>query len=257
MGWKAKLKKYTFFLFIYWVLFVAKDYFRLNVFRFIHDFWGLWQDWRHYHRLNKNPHYKPAFQPVLGEKTTITAIDPTYFYQDTWLARKIFTHQPSAHVDVGSKATTIALISQFVPTTMVDIRPVDLPLSGLNFVEGSILALPFADNSLTSLSSICVVEHIGLGRYGDDLDPWGSEKAIAELVRVLASGGNLYLTVPIDQQSKYFFNAQRTFTRAHILSLLGDLLLKEEVYLYGKTLMPHYQPEKGFGTAFYHCQKPV
>jgi hypothetical protein len=33
-----------------------------------------------------------------------------------------------------------------------------------------------------------VVEHVGLGRYGDALDPKGDARACAELARVLAQG---------------------------------------------------------------------
>jgi SAM-dependent methyltransferase len=72
---------------------------------------------------------------------------------------------------------------------MVDIRPVDIAVEG--FVFGSVLALPFPNASQASLSSVCVIEHIGLGRYGDELDPRGSEKAAAELTRVLAPRGDL------------------------------------------------------------------
>jgi hypothetical protein len=53
-------------------------------------------------------------------------------------------------------------------------------LENLFFKEGSILALPFESGSIKSLSSLCVVEHIGLGRYGDEIDPFGSESAIKE-----------------------------------------------------------------------------
>ena len=145
-----------------------------------------------YKNLNdrKNPNFaKIEFYPCLFDNLSYTPLDPTYFYQDTWAAKKIFEIKPKHHVDIGSKATTIGIISQFVPTTMVDIRPIKLKLVNLFFKEGSILNLPFEDNSLESVSSLCVVEHIGLGRYGDPIDTFGSEKAIKEIKRVLAVGG--------------------------------------------------------------------
>ena len=43
---------------------------------------------------------------------------------------------------------------------------------------------PFGDRSVPSLSCLHVVEHVGLGRYGDPLDPQGSIKAMRELQRV-------------------------------------------------------------------------
>lgn len=216
------------------------------------------QDWRAYRKLSQNPKYTVAtgdLFPRLFDKTVTTGIDPVYFYQDTWCARKIFENKPSRHYDVGSKADLIGTISQFVPTTMVDIRPLEVKLPELSFVKGSILALPFKDGEIASLSSICVVEHIGLGRYGDPLDQFGSEKSAAELVRVLAPGGSLYVSVPIDNENKVYFNAHRAFTREYILELFGSLKMIEEKYIYGNKLCDTYDPACGFGTGLYHFKK--
>ena len=146
--------------------------------------------------------------PCLRDKTETSPVEPTYFYQDTWAAEKIFQNKPCTHVDVGSKVATVGIISKFVPTTMVDIRPLPVTLENLTFKKGSITDLPFEDNSIESLSSLCVVEHIGLGRYGDEIDPLGSEKAISELKRVVASKGHLLISVPVDDKNKIYFNAQ-------------------------------------------------
>lgn len=113
--------------------------------------------------------------PCLNDWTNYTPVEPTYFFQDTWAARKIFQLSPTHHYDVGSSIMTIGIISQHVPTTMVDIRPIELELENLFFRKGSILALPFADDSIESLSSLCVIEHIGLGRYGDSIDSRGAK----------------------------------------------------------------------------------
>jgi SAM-dependent methyltransferase len=147
------------------------------------------------------------------------------------------------------------MLAQIVPLTMVDIRPPEVTLDGLYFKEGSILNLPFESNSIISLSSICVTEHIGLGRYGDPLDGWGSEKSFAELIRVLSVGGDLYITVPVDAACKICFNAHRTFTKDYILSNFKSLQLIEEKYQYGMSVVPIYVPALGFGTGYYHFRK--
>src|SRR2546430_12288402 len=49
---------------------------------------------------------------------------------------------------------------------------------------------PFGDLELSSVSCLHVAEHIGLGRYGDAIDPLGTRKAIGELARVLAVDGD-------------------------------------------------------------------
>ncbi len=220
---------------------------------------GFARDYRHFRRLNQGTPFALSGHdifPCLRDRTTTTPVEPTYFLQDAWFARKIAGQRPASHVDVGSSAKSMALVAQFVPVTLVDIRPVEIELEGFSFQAGSILALPFADGSQASLSSICVIEHIGLGRYGDPLDAHGSEKAAAELLRVLARGGNLYVTVPVDAACRIYFNAHRAFTRDYLLALFPGLELVEERYIYGRALCPSYEPARGFGTGLYHLRRP-
>lgn len=193
--------------------------------------------------------------PCIVDATKNTPIDPIYFFQDAWCASMVFLNKPSSHYDVGSSVHMLGILSQFVPVTMIDIRPLSVKLGGLDFIEGSITALPFEDASLQSLSSICVIEHIGLGRYGDALDAFGSEKAASELTRVLAKGGHLYVSVPVDSKNKIYFNAHRAFTREKVLSMFFRLVLVSEQYVYGKDLQDVYDADKGFGTGMFHFIK--
>lgn len=163
--------------------------------------------------------------------------------------------KPQHHYDIGSSIITVGIISQFVPTTMVDIRDINVSLKNLFFKQGSILNLPFEDNSIESISSLCVVEHIGLGRYGDQIDSWGSEKAIKELKRVLKNGGDLLFSVPVDRECRIYFNAHRSFTREYLLELFKDLKLVEEKYIYEKEIQDNYDQLRGFGTGLYHFRK--
>ncbi|OGD32501.1 hypothetical protein A3C91_02345 [Candidatus Azambacteria bacterium RIFCSPHIGHO2_02_FULL_52_12] len=222
---------------------------------FLKDFFS---DLKKYRAMKKNDAFALPLEnlkPCIFDKTNDTPVDPVYFYQDSWCAKKIFENKPAHHYDIGSKAEMVGIISQFTPTTMVDIRPINLAMPSFSFQTADILHLPFPDDSLPSVSSICVVEHIGLGRYGDALDPYGSEKAIDELKRVLAPGGDLYLSVPVDDRSKIYFNAHRAFTRDHILRLLKPLELLEEKYIYGRELCDTYDVTQGFGTGLYHVRK--
>jgi ubiquinone/menaquinone biosynthesis C-methylase UbiE len=62
-----------------------------------------------------------------------------------------------------------------------------------------------------------VLEHIGLGRYGDPIDPQADLKAIVELKRVLTPGGYLLLVMPIGRP-KVMFNARRVYSYQQIIS---------------------------------------
>jgi hypothetical protein len=71
-----------------------------------------------------------------------------------------------------------------------------------------------------------VVEHIGLGRYGDPLDPNGDLKALKELERITQEGGHLLLVVPVGKQ-RIQFNAHRIYHPASILRELPLMKLQE------------------------------
>lgn len=218
---------------------------------FFSDYWG-------YRKINENKNFAletKDLYPRIFDKTVDTPLDPVYFFQNAWCVKKVFGNKPATHFDIGSDVRLVSLFSQIIPTTMIDIRPLPLSLQGLSFMKGNIMHLPFKNNEIASLSSICVIEHIGLGRYGDLLDSFGSEKAAKELTRVLAHGGNLYISVPVDKANTTYFNAHRAFTREYILSLFSSLALVEEKYVYGNTIYSAYDPGKGFGTGLYHFKK--
>ena len=215
-----------------------------------------WQSYRRYRRLAPLDRWPSLvyLYPCLGDDTAETAIEPIYFFQGTWAFKSIVDRRPKAHVDVGSHHTFVALLSLVVPVTAVDIRPFSVPLDTLSFRKGTILDLPFADASIPSVSSLCVVEHIGLGRYGDRIDPWGTEKAIAELKRIVAPGGDLYLSVPIDDENRTYFNAHRAFREQDLLHLFEPFRMSDRRYIYGKNFGEHVRA--GFGTGCYHLRRP-
>lgn len=165
-------------------------------------------------------------QPCLGDWTTHTPFDAHYFYQGAWLARRLASSAPSKHTDIGSSVLTIGVLSAQVETVFVDFRPIQTNLSGLTPVAGNILALTFADHSIQSLSCLHVLEHIGLGRYGDPIDPLGSRKGAAELQRVLAPGGRLYLSLPVGRE-RVCFNAHRVHAPASVLDMFPLMKLVE------------------------------
>jgi hypothetical protein len=114
------------------------------------------------------------------DKTNYTPVEPIYFWQDVWFVAHLFKYKPEVHYDIGSSYKAISIIAQFTKIIFVDIRPQSIIAPNVEFVAGDILNLPFENESVDSLSSLCVIEHIGLGRYGDTIDPYGSDKAINE-----------------------------------------------------------------------------
>ena len=177
-----------------------------------------------YNKLNENNEilkFRDSY-PCLSDMTQTTPFDAHYFFQSAWLARQLKKSNPIKHIDIGSDVRMIGTVSAFVDTEFYDFRPLEADLTGLKCSAGNITCLPIESNSIMSLSCLHVIEHIGLGRYGDPLDPDGSINAAKELERVLMPGGNLFLSLPVGRE-RVCFNAHRVFDPTTVISLFTDL----------------------------------
>ena len=185
------------------------------------------RDWHRYARLpDAEPIRLIDSYPQLHDRTSTTGIDAHYFYTSGWAMRRIVAQKPMRHVDIGSQTMFVNLLSAVLPVTFVDYRPLEAHIEGLTNCSGDILNLPLADGSIASLSCLHVAEHIGLGRYGDPLNPHGTRQACAELQRVLAPGGNLYFVLPIGSP-RVCFNAHRIHAPGTIIKYFAELKLVE------------------------------
>lgn len=165
--------------------------------------------------------------PCLDDRITTTTFDRHYVFHTAWAARVLKKINPERHVDISSSLFFCSIVSSFIPIDFYDYRPVELNLSQLQSRHADILHLPFADSSVSSLSCMHVVEHIGLGRYGDSIDPDGDLKAIAELRRVLAVRGALLFVVPLGSRPKIMFNAHRVYNYDQVLTCFEGFELVE------------------------------
>lgn len=153
------------------------------------------------------------------------SVQSHYFLQDIWVARYVFENNIREIVDVGSKLD--GYISHLIPyckVTFIDLRPLNLKIDNLIFKQGSITSLPFNNDSIDTLSCLHVIEHIGLGRYGDTVDPNGHIIAADELCRVLAPGGVLLLSTPVGEE-RLCFDGHRIFDPKTIVSIFSKLSL--------------------------------
>lgn len=183
------------------------------------------RDLRAYSRLMPRDEVQLAdLLPQLSDGTPSTSVDPHYFHQAAWATARIRESQAGSHVDVGSDLRFVACLTGLLPVTFVDIRPPMVSSPNLTLIHGSILELPFLSRSVQSLSCLHVAEHVGLGRYGDPLDPSGTRLACAELTRVLGSGGHLFFSVPIGR-SRTCFNAHRVLSPREVRTMFGGLSL--------------------------------
>ncbi len=164
--------------------------------------------------------------PCLGDKTSDTPFEPHYTYHPAWAARILKKLNPKKHIDISSTLTFCTIVSAFIPTEFYDYRPANISLTGLKSKRGDLLDLPFVSNSVESISCMHTIEHIGLGRYGDAIDPTGDLKAIRELIRVTKKGGSILFVTPVGKRALRF-NAHRIYAYDEILKYFTTCHLKE------------------------------
>lgn len=164
--------------------------------------------------------------PIVFENVPYTRFDTHYVYHTAWAARKVKEINPKKHVDISSSLYFSSIVSAFVPVDFYDYRPAKLRLSQLNSHKGDLTALPFKGDALDSVSCMHTIEHIGLGRYGDLLDPDGDIKAVQELIRVTKKGGSILFVVPVGKP-KIQFNAHRIYSYEMIIKMFEGCRLNE------------------------------
>lgn len=199
--------------------------------------------------------------PCVNDKTETTGFDAHYVYHPAWAMRILAKTKPEKHVDIASTLHFCAQLSAFIPTEFYDYRPAKLTLSNLSSGEADLTKLHFEDNSIISLSCMHTVEHIGLGRYGDPIDPTGDKKAIEELKRVTAKGGDLLFVVPTGK-AKLQFNAHRIYSYEMISELFKDFELKEFSLVtddgdFVRNADKELADKQNYGCGCYWFKKPV
>lgn len=158
-------------------------------------------------------------------------IDKHYFFQDIYVANKILKKKHKHIYDIGSRLDGYIshLLAMDISVTMIDIRPLPVSIKNIQFLKGDATNLSdINDNSLSVLSCLHALEHFGLGRYGDDIDPDGWKKAILGMKRIIAPDGYLYLSVPVGTNETVMFNAHRVFNPLTLIkSLVPEFFLTE------------------------------
>jgi SAM-dependent methyltransferase len=162
--------------------------------------------------------------PILDERGASSGTLGAYFHQDGLVAKWIFENAPKRHVDIGSRIDGfIGHLAVFREVEVLDIRPQPHIAHNIIFRQLDLMEkLPEHWIECTdSLSCLHTIEHFGLGRYGDSIDPNGYQKGLEQLKRMVKPGGMLYLSTPIGPQ-RVEFNAHRIFAAETLRSWFKD-----------------------------------
>ncbi len=159
--------------------------------------------------------------PRLGDATSSTKFDRHYIYHVHWALKILSETKPSLHVDFSSSLNFISALAISTKTLFYDFRPAELRLENLQCAEADLMDLSKFYGLYDSVSCMHVIEHIGLGRYGDKVSPIGDIAAINQLKKVVRHNGNLLIVVPVGYQSLYF-DAHRVYDPNYFASLFLD-----------------------------------
>lgn len=148
-----------------------------------------------------------------------------YFHQDLLVATFIHEKNPNRHIDIGSRLDGfVAHVAAYRPIEVIDVR--DLEETGHNniiFTKADLMIDHKSQHEITdSLSCLHVIEHFGLGRYGDPIDPQGHIRGFNNILKMLKKGGTLYISFPIGNRNEVHFNAHRIFHPTDILKWADD-----------------------------------
>jgi len=230
---------------IYWLLCIQ---FGIDIRRLVRSLCGLPRYIADWFRFRKEYKGQLDFLPCLYdwyEEGGTTKNE--YFWQDLHVARKIHIANPEKHVDIGSRIDGfVAHVASFREVEIFDIRPVTSQIPGVIFKQADLMnPTESLAGYCDSLSCLHALEHFGLGRYGDPINPGGYAAGLANMAGILRSGGLFYLSVPIGQE-RVEFNAHRIFEPLSLVRLAAanGLMLREFAWIgSSRTLVRSDSPE--------------
>ncbi len=136
------------------------------------------------------------------------------FHSDLLTSQYVFENKPENHLDVGSRIDgLVAQIAAFRKLDVFDVRNADLdPHKNINFIKVDLLREQSQKLKLKydSISSIGCLAHIGLGRYGEEINPNGHLEGIKKVSELAKSKCMIYVLAPVGK-SGVEFNAHRVF----------------------------------------------
>lgn len=179
-----------------------------------------------------------------------------YFIQDLYVAQKVYNNNPIKHVDVGSRIDGfVAHLATFREVELLDIRDLDSDIQNVFFKQVDLMderniPVEYCD----SISSLHALEHFGLGRYGDKIDPEGHLKGFRNITRMLKPYGTFYFSVPMGFQ-RIEFNAHRVFCLRYLSDMVSadyDIVSFSYIDDYCCLHQDVYMTDEGIRTS-YNC----
>lgn len=167
----------------------------------------------------------PVVEEIVDRSSSDTHGVTPQQIQFWYASNRLSILNPEEVYDVGSHRNWLLGVGAGRRLHTLDVRPSPLQLKNETFHLGRAEELPYPDRSIDCMTSLCSLEHFGLGSYGDAFDPNGDRIALAEMKRVLKPGGHyIFTTLMTGGKTFVVFNTRRVYSLETIHSMLNDEL---------------------------------
>jgi SAM-dependent methyltransferase len=172
-----------------------------------------------------------GFEVHVEQRYDVGAHPHSFIDQEcAFASRHVLRTAPERILDVGSYRHFILGLLARAKVTTIDVRPRDAASPNEEVVTSDARRLALPDGAFPLVVSLCTLEHVGLGRYGDDFDLDGDRRAFAEMRRVLAPGGRLVFSTTVSRRPQIVFNAHRIYSLPMLRDLCDGLTCEEELF---------------------------
>lgn len=101
--------------------------------------------------------------------------------------------------------------------------------TNLHSISGDLRNTGIANGFFDIVTAVSTIEHVGLGRYDDAMDPEGDRNAMREIKRMRAGNATLLITVPFGK--RYTSLLHRVYDRSALFSLLEGFKIQNLEFL--------------------------
>lgn len=153
-----------------------------------------------------------------------------------WLAKKLIDIGKELKIlDIGSRKIVNSLLSAQHNVTSIVLADCGDTTSRTKYAIHDVSdPLPFLDNSFDVFTSTATLHLIGLGRYGDRLNPNALPNLINELDRVMQPESHLIFSIQHGRETRLLFNNGWVLTLEKLKSLFSKWELSDHL------ITPHY-----------------
>jgi hypothetical protein len=166
--------------------------------------------------------------PILLKENT----DKYRFYQNHWFMERIKNVSAEKILDIGTNLELIGAASAVIPGTSIQPFQEDLHIDSLEIKDCALSNANIQDKSQSLTTSLSFIETVGMGQYGEELDPLAGIKLLKEINRIIAPGGSFIGSMAIGRDSFIDFNKRRGIEKKEALKIFPDFEIISEQFLY-------------------------